>query len=167
VPCPKHPAGWKRPRALGAPSPPLPAPPRPAPPRPAPSLPSPPPPRSMSFASVGGKDAVILGTMRSSIGGYPYLLALDAGTGALIWGTKIEDNPAATVTMSPTVYQEGKAVFVGLSSLEEARSASVNYTCCSFHGSFVKVRPGSGPRAAARAGAGQGRGLVRVWPPFP
>jgi outer membrane protein assembly factor BamB len=97
----------------------------------------------MAHAVVKGTDAVILGTMRSAIGGYPYLLALDAGSGKLIWSSKLEENPAATVTMSPTVYQEGAAAFVGLSSLEEARAASVNYTCCTFRGSFVKARRGA------------------------
>eukprot|EP00899_Mesostigma_viride_P005703 jgi/Mesvir1/15133/Mv14766-RA.1 len=80
---------------------------------------------------------IILGTMRSGIGGYPYVLALNAATGAYIWKAKLSDHPAALVTQSPSIYN-GYA-YIGLSSLEEARAAAMGYPCCDFRGSFHKI----------------------------
>jgi outer membrane protein assembly factor BamB len=60
---------------------------------------------------------VIIGTMQRSFGGSAYFLALDAASGALVWGTQADAHEAAAVTTSPTVF-EG-VLYGGVSSLEE------------------------------------------------
>ena len=52
---------------------------------------------------------VYLGLMRRNIGGYPYMMALNAATGALKWARSLDDNPAALITQAPTLYQARRA----------------------------------------------------------
>ena len=70
------------------------------------------------------------------------MIAVDAATGALVWATKLDDHPAALVTMASTV-ADG-FVYTGTSSMEEARAAAFNYSCCSFRGSLVKMSLATG-----------------------
>ena len=104
---------------------------------------------SIAYATSGTRALVVLGTMRRNIGGYPVALALDAATGALVWASKIHDHPAALLTNAATVH--AGSVFMGVSSMEEARAGAMNYPCCSFRGAFVKVGV-CACAAASRAG---------------
>jgi polyvinyl alcohol dehydrogenase (cytochrome) len=89
--------------------------------------------------------AVVVGTMRQvpQILTDPrpsaFLLAVDAGTGALRWKTPVhEGHPAAVVTGSPVI--DGGRLYVGVSSLEEAFAGFVaGYVCCTFRGSVVAL----------------------------
>jgi len=90
-----------------------------------------------------GRALVVFGLMRRNIGGYPYVFAVDANTGAYVWSYKAEDHPAALITQAPTIYDG--YVFIGTSSMEEARAGAMDYACCSFRGAFLKVRAGRLP----------------------
>lgn len=90
---------------------------------------------SIAITKIG--DHLVLGTMRRNIGGYPYLLCLGTSDGRLLWATKLDDNPAALVTMGATIHLN--FAYIGTSSLEEARAAASSYPCCSFRGSLSKV----------------------------
>jgi polyvinyl alcohol dehydrogenase (cytochrome) len=59
-----------------------------------------------------------------------YFYALNARTGRLVWSTRIDAHPAATVTSSPIVY--GGRVYVGVSSGEN--TLGKDYACCTFRG---------------------------------
>jgi polyvinyl alcohol dehydrogenase (cytochrome) len=90
-----------------------------------------------SIAVSPAGDMLVIGIMRRDTGGYPYLLGLATATGKPIYATLLDPHPAAIVTMSPTIYSG--SVYVGLSSLEELRAAQMDYKCCDFRGSMVKV----------------------------
>ena len=66
------------------------------------------------------------------------VLAIHAGTGALIWSRVINDNVFSIITQSPIV-QHG-VVYVGAASAEEIAAAFIpGYVCCTFRGSFSAV----------------------------
>ena len=72
-----------------------------------------------------------------------YLVAVDPDTGALLWKTLLDDHRAATITGSPVV--EGRPIYVGVASLEEALPlVQSGYTCCSFRGSVVALDAATG-----------------------
>ena len=68
--------------------------------------------------------------------------ALDAATGKLLWKTKVEDDPAARVTGSPTFYN-GR-LYVPLASSEEGSAAQPTYQCCHFRGSLTAIDAATG-----------------------
>jgi polyvinyl alcohol dehydrogenase (cytochrome) len=68
--------------------------------------------------------------------------ALDAMTGALVWKTKVDDHPNATITGTPTL--GGGKLFVPVSSLEVTAAANPAYACCTFRGSVVALDPATG-----------------------
>lgn len=85
---------------------------------------------------------VVVGTQGKS-GGGGNLLAYDAGTGALLWKTKLDSNPLAIITQSATI-SDG-VVYVGVASGEEGVAAFVpGYPCCSFRASMAAVDLASG-----------------------
>ena len=59
-----------------------------------------------------------------------YFYALNARTGRLVWSTRIDAHPAATVTSSPIVHNG--LVYVGTSSGENVLPR--DYPCCTFRG---------------------------------
>jgi polyvinyl alcohol dehydrogenase (cytochrome) len=66
------------------------------------------------------------------------VIAVDRGTGALLWITNVEVHPAAIITGSAAVYNN--VVYVGVSSNEESTlTASASYPCCTFRGSVVAL----------------------------
>jgi polyvinyl alcohol dehydrogenase (cytochrome) len=90
---------------------------------------------------VQGKDpskyAVYFGDIKAN------LYKLDARSGKLIWKVKIEDNPVARITGSPTLYRD--RLYVPVASIEEwVAGLGVNYPCCTFRGSVVAVDAGTG-----------------------
>jgi len=74
--------------------------------------------------------------------GYPYVVALRASDGNLLYASRLSDHIAALITMAPTI--EGTHGYVGISSLEELRAVDKNYPCCDARGSFVKFELATG-----------------------
>ncbi len=68
--------------------------------------------------------------------------SLDAATGRLLWKRKVEDHDSARITGAALLH-DGK-VFVPLSSGEEPRALSPQYSCCTFRGSLVALSQADG-----------------------
>lgn len=68
--------------------------------------------------------------------------ALDADSGALLWKTHVDDQPATVMTGSPTFYL-GR-LYVPVSSAEEYFAKFVNYVCCEFRGAVVALDAANG-----------------------
>jgi polyvinyl alcohol dehydrogenase (cytochrome) len=86
-------------------------------------------------------DKVIVGTQGSIFvpGGAPggIVLAFNKYTGALVWSTRVDTNPAAIITQSASVYNS--EVLVGVASQEEALAAIVPGYQLSFRGSMLAL----------------------------
>jgi len=80
--------------------------------------------------------AIYFGDMRANV------YALDAGTGQILWKTRVEDHPLAHITGAPQLYRN--FLYVPVSSSEEGRSSDVHYSCCTFRGSVVALDATSG-----------------------
>jgi len=74
--------------------------------------------------------------------------ALDARTGELIWQTKLDDHPSATITGAPVPVEDH--VYVPVSSLEVAVAGDPAYACCTFRGSLVALDAATGEIAWKR-----------------
>ena len=86
--------------------------------------------------------ALFLGN-QGPFGGGGTMMAIDKNTGAPLWQTQVEDNPAAIITQSATVFDG--VVYVGVASLEETYAAFIpGYECCSFRGSMVALDASTG-----------------------
>ena len=71
------------------------------------------------------------------------MIAYDKNTGAVLWVTTLDANPAAIVTQS-AVEHDGR-VYVGVASQEEALAGFVpNYPCCNFRGSMLALDVNTG-----------------------
>ena len=68
--------------------------------------------------------------------------ALNAATGALLWKVHVGEHFASLVTGTPLI--ERGAVYVPISSYEEALAASPTYECCTFRGSVVALDAATG-----------------------
>lgn len=68
--------------------------------------------------------------------------ALDAGTGEVLWRTRVDDFPAARVTGTPVLY-DGR-LYVPVASGEEGAGADPEYECCRFRGSLVALDASTG-----------------------
>ena len=68
--------------------------------------------------------------------------ALDARTGELLWIRKVDGHPNATMTAAPVLVND--RLFVPVSSLEVAAAAEITYSCCTFRGSMVALKPETG-----------------------
>lgn len=68
--------------------------------------------------------------------------AVDASSGELLWSTKVDDHPNATITGTPTLV--GDSLFVPVSSLEVVAAADPQYACCTFRGSLVALDASNG-----------------------
>jgi polyvinyl alcohol dehydrogenase (cytochrome) len=96
-----------------------------------------------SPAVVGG--IVYIGTQYNTSGPTGWLLAIDAGTGNLIWKTQpITSNPFPVITGSPVL--ANGVVYVPMTSNEEfaAAQGSQSYHCCSVSGSVAAVNAATG-----------------------
>ncbi len=76
------------------------------------------------------------------INGWAYAIA--AADGSLIWRTRVDSHPDATLTGSPR-YLEGR-VLVPVSSMEWASAADPGYACCTFRGGVVALNADDGSR---------------------
>jgi polyvinyl alcohol dehydrogenase (cytochrome) len=81
-------------------------------------------------------DKLVVGTQGSQ-GGGGNLLAYNAATGALLWKTKLDNNPFAIITQSASI-SDG-VVYIGVASNEEGVAVVPGYPCCSFRGSMLAV----------------------------
>jgi len=77
------------------------------------------------------------------------MFAVDRGTGALRWITKVDAHPAAVITSQPVV--SGNVVYVGVSSNEEGLATDDGYMCCTFRGSVVALNANTGPSCGRRS----------------
>ncbi|HYR82930.1 MAG TPA: PQQ-binding-like beta-propeller repeat protein [Terriglobia bacterium] len=68
--------------------------------------------------------------------------AVDAGTGQLLWKTRIDNYPLARATGS-VVFYNGR-LYVGVASGEEIASVPADYECCRFRGSLVALNAATG-----------------------
>lgn len=85
---------------------------------------------------------VYVGDQGGSVGAGARLLAVDTGTGDLVWSQLVEPHPAAQLTQSPTVFDG--VIYQGVSSVEFARAGEVGYACCTFRGSLVALDAATG-----------------------
>jgi len=90
----------------------------------------------VAIGKAGLVDAVFFG----DAGGDVY--ALDTSTGRLIWGVPADPHPAATITGTPTYYDQ--RLYVPVSSGEEQSRRRPGYDCCTFRGSVVALDASSG-----------------------
>ncbi|MGY3447317.1 outer membrane protein assembly factor BamB family protein [Bradyrhizobium sp. USDA 4473] len=92
---------------------------------------------AISFATLdGGQPVIFFGDVLANV------YAVNATTGALIWKSRVDDHMAARITGAP-VFHSG-AVYVGVSSIEEATGSRPTYQCCTFRGSVVALKADSG-----------------------
>ena len=63
--------------------------------------------------------------------------AIDAKTGKLLWVSKIDEHPNATITGTPTLH--GDTLYAPVSSLEVTTAADPKYECCKFRGAVVAL----------------------------
>ena len=68
--------------------------------------------------------------------------AVDAETGTHLWTKRADVHPYARITGAPTLF-EGR-LYVPVSSLEEAATASLEYECCTFRGQVVAYDAATG-----------------------
>jgi len=63
--------------------------------------------------------------------------AMDALTGNVLWRTRPDDHPNATITGTPALH--GDTLYVPVSSLEVSLALKQDYACCTFRGSLVAL----------------------------
>jgi len=71
-----------------------------------------------------------------------FTYAVDAGTGRLLWKTKVDTFPVARITGSLVFYNN--RVYVPMASGEEAAGSSPDYECCRFRGSITALDAATG-----------------------
>ncbi len=68
--------------------------------------------------------------------------AIDARSGELLWMTKVDEHPNATITGAPVLVDD--RLYVPVSSLEVVVATDPAYACCTFRGSLVAIDSDSG-----------------------
>jgi polyvinyl alcohol dehydrogenase (cytochrome) len=68
--------------------------------------------------------------------------AVDALTGKLLWRVRAEAHPYATLTGSPTLYNN--VLYVPVSGMEGIAGADLNYECCTSRGAVVALDAATG-----------------------
>ncbi|HLG89301.1 MAG TPA: PQQ-binding-like beta-propeller repeat protein [Alphaproteobacteria bacterium] len=63
--------------------------------------------------------------------------AIDAGTGKLIWSSKVDDHPSGRITGPVTIWHD--RIYAPVSSMEDPLSHDPSYPCCTFRGSVVSL----------------------------
>jgi polyvinyl alcohol dehydrogenase (cytochrome) len=84
----------------------------------------------------GGDAAIYFGDTVANV------YALRASTGALLWKVKVDTHPTARITGAPTLYSG--ALYVPVSSSEEAVGSRAGYVCCTFRGSVAALDAAAG-----------------------
>lgn len=80
--------------------------------------------------------AAFFGDLQSNV------YAVDAENGRHLWTRRMDMHPQARITGAPTFYQG--ALYVPVSSLEEAAASQPTYECCTFRGSVVALNAATG-----------------------
>ena len=93
------------------------------------------------------KDTIILGVLDGSLlasvaSHGSYVIALNRFTGVLRWQTRVSSHPASIITSTPQL--ANGHLYIGISSFEESFSINPNYPCCTFQGSVVALKAGTG-----------------------
>jgi polyvinyl alcohol dehydrogenase (cytochrome) len=88
------------------------------------------------LSSQRSRHAAHFGDLRGNV------YALDAGSGELIWKTRVDEHGIARVTGTPALY--GNRLYVPVASMEESTAANPNYSCCTFRGSVVALDADTG-----------------------
>lgn len=83
----------------------------------------------------GHESAVFFGSGRNAY-------ALDAATGKVLWKVPVAEHFAALITAAPLLYKG--ALYLGVSSFEEALAPLPRYQCCTFRGSVIALRADTG-----------------------
>ena len=68
--------------------------------------------------------------------------AISAHTGELAWRTRVDDHPNATITGTPSLFED--RLYVPVSALEVSSALDPLYECCTFRGSVVAMDRRSG-----------------------
>jgi len=68
--------------------------------------------------------------------------AVLAHTGQLVWRTRADDHPNATITGTPSLFED--RLYVPVSALEVSNAMDPLYECCTFRGSVVAMDRSSG-----------------------
>jgi polyvinyl alcohol dehydrogenase (cytochrome) len=71
-----------------------------------------------------------------------FMRAFDAGSGKLLWESRVGDHKVGRITGSPALYKG--VLYVPLSASEESQGNVGAYGCCTFIGTMVAVRAGDG-----------------------
>ena len=100
-------------------------------------------------AAAGVRTAVALGPRPGGRGTAAYFgdtrasaYAIDASTGELIWTRKLDTHRNASITGTPTLYQD--RLYVPVSSGEEGQGGNAQYECCTFRGSVAALNIATG-----------------------
>jgi len=95
------------------------------------------------LASAPSKYALYMGDDRM------FVRALDAGSGKVLWTTRVDDHRVGRITGSPALYKG--VLYVPLSASEESQGNVGAYGCCTFIGTVVALDAGSGKQLWKRA----------------
>jgi polyvinyl alcohol dehydrogenase (cytochrome) len=68
--------------------------------------------------------------------------AVDTFTGQEVWKIRPDDHPNATITATPTLYEN--RLYISVSALEVINAVNPAYECCSFRGAVVAVNATNG-----------------------
>lgn len=68
--------------------------------------------------------------------------AVDTFTGAEVWKMRPDDHPNATITATPTLYED--RLYISVSALEVVNAVNPEYECCTFRGSVVAANAADG-----------------------
>jgi polyvinyl alcohol dehydrogenase (cytochrome) len=68
--------------------------------------------------------------------------AVDTFTGKEVWKIRPDDHPNATITATPTLYED--RLYISVSALEVVNAVNPAYECCSFRGAVVAVHAADG-----------------------
>jgi len=71
-----------------------------------------------------------------------FVYAVDLNTQKLLWKTKIDDHPNATITGTLGIFED--RLFIPVSSTEILNSIDEQYACCTFRGSMVALNKSDG-----------------------
>jgi polyvinyl alcohol dehydrogenase (cytochrome) len=100
-------------------------------------------------AAAGVRTAIVLGPRSVGTGEVAYFgdsrgaaYAIDAATGTLLWTTKVDTHRNASITGTPTLYQN--RLYVPVSSGEEGQGGNAQYECCTFRGSVAALDTANG-----------------------
>lgn len=97
---------------------------------------------SRNSPAISGNELVLGDHLTTGTSPGAHVFAVNRSTGALLWSTLVDTNPAAIMTGSPTIYKG--VVYVGISSREQGLATQPGYKCCTFRGAIVALNATTG-----------------------